>query len=153
MKRSKAPLPLMELLVMVLVFALASALCLQAFVKADALSRQGEAKGQAFTLSQSAAEAVRACRGDLSAVAELLEADAWDDLTLTVNYDKDWKSVHSKNGVISIGEGGMTYALGVYITESGITGLGTAGVWVRDEVNDVELARLEFAWQEVDGHD
>ena len=38
--RSKAPLALMEQMVMVLVFALAAALCLQAFALADRISRQ-----------------------------------------------------------------------------------------------------------------
>ena len=40
--RSKAPLVLIEQMVMLLVFALASALCLQAFVKSDAISVRGE---------------------------------------------------------------------------------------------------------------
>lgn len=38
-ERSKAPLALMEQIIMILVFALASAVCLQAFVYADRLSR------------------------------------------------------------------------------------------------------------------
>ena len=40
--RSKAPLILMEQMVMLLVFALAAALCLQAFVKSDSLSSRSE---------------------------------------------------------------------------------------------------------------
>ena len=36
--KSKAPLVLMEQIIMLLVFALAAAICLQAFIKADALS-------------------------------------------------------------------------------------------------------------------
>ncbi len=35
MKQSEAPLALMEQMVMLLVFALAAALCLQAFVRSD----------------------------------------------------------------------------------------------------------------------
>ena len=42
--RSKAPLVMMEQMVMLLVFALAAALCLQAFVKSDQLSQQGEVR-------------------------------------------------------------------------------------------------------------
>ena len=37
--RSKAPLVMMEQMVMLLVFALAAALCLQAFVRSDAQSK------------------------------------------------------------------------------------------------------------------
>ena len=43
MTRSKAPLAMMEQMVMLLVFALAAALCLQAFVKSDGMSKRGEA--------------------------------------------------------------------------------------------------------------
>ena len=37
--RSKAPLVMMEQMVMLLVFALAAALCLQAFVRSDEIGR------------------------------------------------------------------------------------------------------------------
>ena len=46
--RSKAPLALMEQMVMVLVFALAAALCLQAFALADRISRQNAERDQAW---------------------------------------------------------------------------------------------------------
>ena len=45
--RSKAPLAMMEQMVMVLVFALAAALCLQAFVKSDRMSKEMEARDRA----------------------------------------------------------------------------------------------------------
>ena len=45
--RSKAPLVLIEQMIMLLVFALAAALCLQAFVKADGISMQGEKRSYA----------------------------------------------------------------------------------------------------------
>ena len=57
--KSKAPLLLMEQMVMLLVFALAAALCLQAFVKSDGLSGNSEARDRAVTLCQTAAETVR----------------------------------------------------------------------------------------------
>lgn len=47
--RSKAPLALMEQMVMVLVFALAAALCLQAFALADRISRQNAERDQALS--------------------------------------------------------------------------------------------------------
>lgn len=51
--KSKAPLALMEQMVMLLVFALAAALCLQAFVQSDRLSRESEARDHAAVLCQS----------------------------------------------------------------------------------------------------
>ena len=60
--RSKAPLVLMEQMVMLLVFALAAALCMQAFVKSDQLSQQIVDRDQAVSLCQNAAEAIRASK-------------------------------------------------------------------------------------------
>ena len=68
--RSKAPLAMMEQMVMLLVFALAAALCLQAFVKSDQLSKGMEARDQAVTLCQNAAEIIHATKGDLAQAAE-----------------------------------------------------------------------------------
>ena len=74
--KSRAPLALMEQMVMLLVFALAAALCLQAFVRSDNISRQSEARDRAAMLVQSAAEAIQAYGGDacdaFAGAAELL---------------------------------------------------------------------------------
>ena len=53
--RSKAPLAMIEQTVMVLVFALAAALCLQVFVWCDRQSRDSAARDQAVLCAQSAA--------------------------------------------------------------------------------------------------
>ena len=52
--KSKAPLALIEQLVMLLVFALAAALCLRGFVWAELRSQRMEARTHAVTLVQSA---------------------------------------------------------------------------------------------------
>ena len=74
--KSRAPLALMEQMVMLLVFALAAALCLQAFVRSDNISRQSEARDRAAMLVQSAAEAIQSYGGDacdaFAGAAELL---------------------------------------------------------------------------------
>ena len=64
--RSKAPLMMMEQMVMLLVFALAAALCLQAFVKSDEMSRRSEARDRAVAEAQNAAELIRYYGGDIS---------------------------------------------------------------------------------------
>jgi Tfp pilus assembly protein PilX len=66
MRRSKTPLALMEQLVMVLVFALAAALCVQVFVLSDRTSRYGEARDRALLEAQSAAEALKAATRRIS---------------------------------------------------------------------------------------
>jgi len=57
--RSKAPLALMELLVMTLVLALAAALCVQAFAAADRLSERSAARDDAVTLAQNRVEELK----------------------------------------------------------------------------------------------
>lgn len=55
-ERSKAPLALMEQIIMILVFALTAAVCLQAFVYSDSLSKQGEKRDVAAKYAQQVAE-------------------------------------------------------------------------------------------------
>ena len=54
--RSKTPLALMEQMVMVLVFALAAALCLQVFVVTDRMSERNKDIDHAVLLAQNTAE-------------------------------------------------------------------------------------------------
>lgn len=62
--RSKTPLVLMEQLVMVLVFAMAAAICLRGFLFADRLSEKNEAVAAAALLAQNHAEEMKASYGD-----------------------------------------------------------------------------------------
>lgn len=58
--KSKAPLVMMEQIIMVLIFALAAALCLQTFVLAGKISKRTEAENRAMIEAQNAAEVVKA---------------------------------------------------------------------------------------------
>lgn len=141
--KSKAPLLMMEQMVMLLVFALAAALCLQAFVKSDELSQRSQRRDEAVTAAQSAAEIVRHCQGDLARTAALLGAEQsyGDPDGLLVAYDQDW----------NIAQGTMRYHLGVVLEDSGVDGLGKAQIWVRDESaeeSEAELLRFDVMWQE-----
>ncbi|MCI8538832.1 MAG: hypothetical protein HFF18_09275 [Oscillospiraceae bacterium] len=140
--RSKAPLAMMEQMIMLLVFALAAALCLQAFVKSDALSRASEDRDRAMTLCQNAAEAVRRCQGNMEQAAALLDGARYDGAGLMADYDQDWEPAGET----------MRYTLGAARLDSGVNGLGKAQVWVRDEAEEQEIFRLEVAWQEVNAH-
>ena len=91
--KNKASLVLLEQLIMTLVFALAAAICLQIFVKADSISLETARLGQAQVLAQNAAEAVKATQGDLIQAAAVLGGRTGDnvltleseDLLLTVS--------------------------------------------------------------------
>lgn len=141
--RSKTPLVLMEQMIMLLVFALAAALCLQAFVKSDQLSQASEAQDRALQAAQNAAEVVRACGGDMERAASLLEAQHHDGDSLQIDYDASWR----------LAEDTMRYTLGVALQTGSVPGLGQAQIWVRDESGEEELLRFDVAWQkEVSAH-
>ena len=70
--KSKAPLALIELLVMIPVFALAATICLQIFAHAERLSRKQEAKVHGTLAAQNTAELLKSTQGDYEAVVESL---------------------------------------------------------------------------------
>ena len=152
--KSKAPLLLMEQMIMLLVFALAAALCLQALVKSDGLSRQSEDRDRAVTLCQSAAEAVRHSRGDLKKTAELMGFDAWyGDETVpnvSLGYDQEW----SRFGVVDSFGKDVLREVRITLLDSGVEGLGKAGVeafvWNDEDGTVQSIFRIEVAWQEVE---
>ena len=67
--KNKTSLLLMEQLVMVLVFALAAALCLTAFAKADQISRETVRRDEAVLIAQNAAQVLKATSGDMDRAA------------------------------------------------------------------------------------
>lgn len=74
--KNKASLLLMEQLVMILVFALAAALCLELFAKAGEISRETVRYDQAVVLATNAAELLKAASGNPEA-AEQLSRDGY----------------------------------------------------------------------------
>lgn len=144
--RSKAPLLLMEQMVMLLVFALAAAICLQAFVKSDGLSGASEDRDRAVTLCQNTAEALRYFGGDMGnaqvKTAEKLGYQSSQGL-LWQKFDENWNPVEDG-------------AAGVYRLESegvptDVPGLWKARVRVVSGFNvgqELEvLFEIEVAWQ------
>lgn len=72
MKHSKSSLFLMELIIALLFFSLASTVCIRLFVKAHALSAQTVDQNYAVNYAQNMAEAFTGCNGDLRALQALL---------------------------------------------------------------------------------
>ena len=150
--RSKAPLALMEQMVMILVFAVASALCLQAFAQSELISRRGEDRDRAAALCQNAAEAVRHSRGDLKKTAELLglsyphegEVEA-----LSLGYDKDWNSF----GVVQEVGKNVLRTVRIAPVDSGVDGLGRAKIEALEwddssRAGPNSIYAIEVCWQE-----
>ena len=136
--RSKAPLVLMEQLVMILVFALAAALCLQAFVKSDELSRRIEARDRAVTLCQSIAEVIRRNGSNFNTSAEQLGLEFGQGSTMFRYYDESWEPVPGLEG---------SYCLSVSGLYDTPPGLGKASVSVSEAEGDT-LFEVQVAWQE-----
>ena len=145
--KSKAPLLLMEQMVMLLVFALAAALCLQAFVKSDESSSRSEQRDRAVTLCQEAAETIRWFGGDIvSEEAAQALGYHYDKGVMYQEFDADWNPVEF--GVYCL------EASGVPADAPGdrIPGLRKAHVCVAKGYNAGEemeiLFEIEVAWQE-----
>lgn len=142
--RSKAPLSLMEQTVMLLVFALASALCLQAFVKSDKISVRIEERSQAALAAQDAAELIQHSGGDMShalAQAGELLGGTYEQGLLYIGYDEDWNRT-------KVEEVYRLTAQGVPVEESGLL---KAKIQVTAEglENSELLFEIEVAWLEV----
>ena len=130
--KSKTPLALMEQLVMVLVFALAAALCVSCFVTADRLSRRNTVRDEAVIAAQNAAETIKGCRGDYEQAAAVL------------------------NGTLRHGSLELSGEEGFYIVvtpvDSGDPLLGRANVEAYAATDGEELFVLTVSWQEVGEH-
>lgn len=116
--KNKTSLLLMEQLIMVLVFALAAALCLNVFAGADRISRETARRDRAVLLAQNAAEVLKATSGDEAYTMDMLESAA-------------------------AAEG---FRLEIDVKDSGSAYLGTAEIriWQGDAV----LFALDAGWQE-----
>ena len=90
-EKSKSTLALMEQAVMILVFAVAATLCVQAFVRADAYSKELERRDRAVNLCQTVAETVKAKKGDMEATAAQSEATVSGGM-MFLYYNKEEKS-------------------------------------------------------------
>ena len=134
--KSRAPLALMEQTVMVLIFALAAALCLRAFALADGISRQVEATDRAVLWAESAADTLKAREGDLSRAAAELGGEV-DGQRWTILLDENWQET----------AGESAYTLTVQPVESNQPLLGRAQIDVAEKNGD-SLFSLEVCWQE-----
>jgi type II secretory pathway pseudopilin PulG len=139
--KSKTPLTLMELLIMLLIFSIASALCVQMFVKADGWSKENQIEDRALLSLQSVAETVKASGGNLDLASDLLDGIVLDD-TLRIFYDEMGQPVAKSDEAV--------YDIIVETFDSGEPLLGTASVTARTLEEEETLFRITAAWQEVE---
>ncbi len=97
MKHSKTSLFLMELIISIMFFAIASAVCIQLFVKSYQISTSSVELNHAVQWAENAAEVYYSCNGDLHAVGSILsEKDGFfvDDTDgLQICFDTGWQPI------------------------------------------------------------
>ena len=76
--RNKAPLALLEQILMLLIFALAAVICLRVFLWSDDTSRHSARRDDALIHAQTVAETVKAHSGDFAAAAAALHGTVED---------------------------------------------------------------------------
>lgn len=94
-RRHRSSLFLLELILVIFFFSLASAVCIQLFVKAHLTERETEALNRAIPLAESAAEAYHKVSGRLEELGTLFPEGRLNEAgdSFLVFYDEDWHPV------------------------------------------------------------
>lgn len=136
--KNKAPLALMEQLIMLLVFALAAALCLQVFVFSGRVSRRSEAQSHAATAVQNTAELLKATHGQAAFLPRPLGSFATED-GWYIPYDETWNPTADHENA--------AYYVFISPADTGVASLGGADVSAHSKTE--ELFRITVYWEEV----
>lgn len=115
---SRSGLFLLELIISILFFSVASAICIQLFVKAHLMDKNNQALTQAVQLSQNFAEIYTATDGDLDTIkkfypeATITLFPAYNSNHFRIDYNANWKYSTSENA---------TYCLDIRFSENTTT--------------------------------
>lgn len=135
--KSKAPLALAEQIIMMLVFALAAAICLSVFAKCDGIARENRARDFAALEAQNAAEVLKAFRGDTDAAAESYGGTASGEL---------WEIFYDESGEMTDNNNPQYHLLAdICRGEAGVPGCADISV----ESGGEPVFSIEVCWQEV----
>lgn len=134
---SKASLVLMEQVIMVLVFALVAAICIQTFVLARNISLRLEERDHAMNISQVLAETVKAYGGSLEEVGKELGGTI-DGKQLVFYYDDRWNEVS---------EVAKADYCAVFVQEEKDTFCRYGKVIVCDAAQERDIFSMRVAWQ------
>lgn len=90
--KSKTSLVLMELIVTILFFSLASAVCVQLFVRSHLLNKETRELNNAINICQSIAEVMNGTDGSLEQIQAYFPSATGDDDYFVIYYDENFKS-------------------------------------------------------------
>lgn len=97
MKHSRSTLFLLELIIAIFFFSVASTVCIQLFAKSHLLSKQTINENHAVTQAQTLAEGFLATDGNLLQIKELFPNAKYNSSSLTLYFDKDWNFCNVKD--------------------------------------------------------
>lgn len=122
MKHSRSSLFLMEMIIAILFFSLASAVCIHLFAKSHLLSTQTVNRNHAVIQAQNLAESYLSLEGDIAAIQDLFfPSEQIDETTLRLAFDSSWNLCSAENGVCFLAELASTPAGENGIMEAVIT--------------------------------
>ena len=102
----RSSLFLMELLIAILFFSIAAAVCVRIFVKSYTLEQENRELDHAVNLSASIGEIIRHSKGDLEVCSELLENEyptgTWTKDTFALTFDTDWTPCDESSAVYTV---------------------------------------------------
>lgn len=90
-KSSRSSLFLIELIISIFFFTIASAVCIQLFAKSFLLSQNTRDLNSAVNYAASTAEVLDSCMGDMNEVQKIFPQSLLDESVLYFYYDTKWK--------------------------------------------------------------
>ncbi len=133
--KHKTSLVLIEQAVMLLILAVAAALCLRVFAWSDTRATENHSKDQALLQLQSAAEVLKDHHGDFAAAAQAHGGSVHND-TWQIAFDSTWTQTNAA----------QAYLLRA-VRQDTDAYLGSARLEITDD-NGVLLEALTVCWQE-----
>lgn len=91
MNKSKTSLVLMELIISILFFSLASAVCVQLFVRAHLTTKETKYLNEAVNITQSISEVMNGTDGSLEQIKACFPSAVGDDDYFVIYYDENFK--------------------------------------------------------------
>ena len=96
MNKSKTTLLLMELVIMVMFFSIAAAICMNVFASAQVTADDSANRSMAGIHAQSAVDCYKAVKGDLAECVEIL-GGVTDGSVMYIFFDDKWNLCDSEN--------------------------------------------------------
>lgn len=88
--KSRTSLVLMELIITILFFSLASAVCVQLFVKAHLITKETNELNNAVNISQSICEVMNGTDGSIDSIQNYFPTAVGDDDYFVIYFDEDF---------------------------------------------------------------